>query len=592
MKNMRTLLPLLLLLMFSCNTPQKENSKTKKAALPEATKNITRKHIRLNQLGYFPNSQKTFIVVNCEADSFNIINQQQQIVLRKPLTPKGYWDKSGENIKTGTFSELNTAGVYYITTSDNSISYPFKISMNIYDSVQKAALKSYYYQRASIEIKEPYSGKWKRPLAHPDDSCIFHPSSGRDGGYKPSPKGWYDAGDFSKYTVNAGITVGTMIAAYEYYPSQFPDKYTNIPESGNNISDLLDEQKWELDWLLTMQDEDGGGYVKLSDANWPAMVLPHKAACDRFFVGKSTAASLNLAATFAKAYRVFASLDSIYANQMLEAALKAWEWAEENNNVLYFGTEGINSGNYPDKDLHEEFIWAAAELYASTQNQEFKDYVMKHKREVIIQVSESWRTFNDNLGYITLINTPNILTKKEKQDLQMSLVACAERLVTAIDSLPYRIPLDKFVWGSNSDILNHAIILSEAFRITKNRKFLDAVIETVDYIFGKNATGYSFVSGYGSKTPKFLHHRPSFDDEIIQPVPGFLSGGPNVNREDDKNKYGKVDYYDTLAANTYIDHWESWASNEVAINWNAPLVYVLAFLNDNKEFLENDSYLP
>jgi endoglucanase len=125
-----------------------------------------------------------------------------------------------------------------------------------------------------------------------------------------------------------------------------------------------------------------------------------------------------------------------------------------------------------------------------------------------------------------------------------------------------------FGWGSNSNAGNQGIALIQAYRLSRNRKYVDYAISNLDYLLGRNATGYSFITGYGTKTPMFPHHRPSAADGIIEPVPGLLVGGPNPGKQDG------VALPSSVPDEAYIDNQNSYAANEIAINWNAPLVYL------------------
>ena len=213
-------------------------------------------NIRLNQLGYYPHAVKRFVVVNSTADAFQVRDPEGKTVYEGKLMDRGLWKTSNEYVKTGDFSSFQKPGKYRVFIKDKGKSYPFKIKDHLYKEALKASLKSYYYQRASLELTERYAGLWKRPRGHPDNRCFYHPTSGRSKGYMNSPGGWYDAGDYNKYIVNAGVSVCTMLALYELYPEAIKDNAINIPASGNGISDLLDEVRYELDWVLTMQDDD------------------------------------------------------------------------------------------------------------------------------------------------------------------------------------------------------------------------------------------------------------------------------------------------------------------------------------------------
>jgi endoglucanase len=148
----------------------------------------------------------------------------------------------------------------------------------------------------------------------------------------------------------------------------------------------------------------------------------------------------------------------------------------------------------------------------------------------------------------------------------------AARMTDAISQSRYQTAMglseNDFVWGSNAVAANQGILMLQAYRITKDKKYFNAALSNQDYILGRNATGYSFVTGFGMKTPMHIHHRPSEADGIVDPVPGLLAGGPNPGMQD------KCVYVSSIADEAYTDDVCSYASNEVAINWNAPLVYL------------------
>jgi endoglucanase len=189
-----------------------------------------------------------------------------------------------------------------------------------------------------------------------------------------------------------------------------------------------------------------------------------------------------------------------------------------------------------------------------------------------------------NLGSFSILLNNNKLPESLKNKIKQKLFEAADALLEKINKVPYRIPIDQFVWGSNSDIQNAAMILAYAYKFSDKQKYLDGVIETMDYIFGKNASAYSFMSGFGCKPVMHQHNRISASDNIKAPIPGMISGGPNQNKEDDISgtKFG-VEYPDTFPAKCFIDNQKSYASNETAINWNAPAVFVLGFLVNTME---------
>ena len=322
-------------------------------------------NIRLNQLGYLPGSVKKAVIVSSLSDEFKLIDSAGREVYSGILQYKGVWEPAKDTVKIADFSSFDKTGKYRLYVEDAGISYPFEIGNGIYDDVFKASVKAYYLQRVSTAIEEKYAGRFTHPMAHPDTLCWFHPSSGRKSGSMSSPRGWYDAGDYNKYIVNAGYTVSMLLNLHEYFPDLISDDL-NIPESGNGVSDLLDEIKWELDWAEMMQDKDGGVFFKLTSKRFSGFIRPEEDTLPRYVVGKSTTSALNFAAMFAQASRVSKGIDPELSERYLTAAKKAWSWAVKNPSVIYRNPPDISTGAYSHTDFSGDFFWAAAELLATT----------------------------------------------------------------------------------------------------------------------------------------------------------------------------------------------------------------------------------
>ncbi len=529
--------------------------------------------IRINQIGYYPNSPKQFVVnTKNSLESFKIVDfKTKESVYEGQLSAIKDWTLAGETVQVGDFSELNISGEYVVLIESLGNSYTFKIEDNLYNDAFKASIKALYYHRASTSLDETHAGQWNRAEGHPDDSVMFHPSSGKVG-VTASPGGWYDAGDYGKYVVNGAYPLGQLLSLYEQYPGVLGDNSLNIPESGNEISDYLDELKYEMDWLLTMQDDDGGVFFKLTTKGFEGMILPEFAVKPRYIIGKATAPTLDVAAVSAKMARVGAeTFGAEYKENLLLAAKNAWNWAIKNPNVVYKNPEDIRTGEYGDANLTQEFYWAAAELYLATEEELYKEYLLENPISFEFKPGESWANHMHYLAAFSLLDSEQDWIAPLKSELLKS----ADQLVSVMGNNDYNQPIQDFQWGSNSDVLNTAMILCNAYRFTGEKKYLSSATVIMDYIFGKNANGYSYVTGYGSKTPMFIHHRPSAGDEIDDPVPGFVSGGPNSRLHD----AFQVNYPDSVAPmKAWMDVEPSFASNEVCLNWNAPLTYVLGFL--------------
>jgi endoglucanase len=178
-------------------------------------------------------------------------------------------------------------------------------------------------------------------------------------------------------------------------------------------------------------------------------------------------------------------------------------------------------------------------------------------------------------GIISLSLSNNSNAQELKNDAQKLLIGFADQLVEKSENSPYKVSLDFYKWGSSSDVANLAIIKLIAYKITNDSKYLASVQGDVDYILGRNATGYCFVTGFGGKQVMNIHHRPSGADDITEPYPGFLAGGPNTIVLNDCPDFKRS----TFPATSYNDAMCSYSTNEVAINWNAPLFFLLGALD-------------
>lgn len=301
--------------------------------------------IRLNQLGYHPESRKFAIIIGSDETEFRITNETDgKTVFKGTLSSPQSWSQSGETGRQADFSLFDKTGRYRLKVNGKEPSHPFSISPDVYSDVAKASMRSYYFQRCSYDLTKEFAGKWARAAGHPDTAVYFHPSSGRDSGSLNSPGGWYDAGDFGKYIVNSGISTGTLLAFYENYPDQFSDKSLRIPESGNGLPDILDEIKVNLDWMKTMQDEDGGVFFKVTTKKFPGYIMPQEDSAERFVIGKSTSSALNFAAVMAMAGRAYADFDKDYASDCVNRAKRAWKWALKHPNVAFSNPSDIKTG--------------------------------------------------------------------------------------------------------------------------------------------------------------------------------------------------------------------------------------------------------
>lgn len=549
--------------------------------------------IRLNQLGFYPGAEKIAVVVgeNAGGEFYVKSADLSKTVFTGQLTPAVAGEFSKRSTRVADFSKFTKEGSYVLEIPGVGQSYAFEIKPGVHKEVGTASLKGFYFTRASTDLPEAYAGKWHRPAGHPDTQVLVHASAASatrpEGTVLKSPRGWYDAGDYNKYIVNSGISTGTLLAAYEDFPEYYKAQRLNIPESNNTLPDILDEVLWNLRWMLSMQDPaDGGVYHKLTTANFEGMVMPDKATNQRYVVQKGTAATLDFAAVMAQASRVYKQYDRELpglADSCLAAATKAFDWAQKNPNVLYMQEEmnkqfapKVTTGAYGDQDVSDELIWAAAELYITTKDNAY--YTQVNLFPDTEMPLPSWPQVR-LLGYYTLLRHEANLTPLAKKDipqLKKRLLAFADELMEGAFGRSYKTVMGKtekdYIWGSSAVAANQGIALLQAYRISGDKKYLQGALSNLDYLLGRNATGYSFVTGFGKKPVMKPHHRPSVADGIDEPVPGLLSGGPNASaaRQDKCTTY-QSDFADEV----FTDDDCSYASNEIAINWNAPLVYLI-----------------
>lgn len=534
--------------------------------------------IKLNQVGYLPNGKKHALVPTSASGKFSIKRStSDDVVYQGELEVTSSWDLSNDpSLKLASFNDFDELGEFYLDVKGIPPSLPFTISPTIYDDAHRAAFKSYYFNRSGMALSEEYAGQWKRPAGHLDTQVSVHSSAATSSmdalSALPSEKGWYDAGDYGKYTVNAGIATYTLLAAYEHYPQYYETVDVAIPESNDGVADILNEVRWNLDWMASMQRHDGAVFHKLTTLEWAGVEMPHEDNAQRFMIGVSTSATLDFAATMAMASRIYKDLAPDVAHQWLQQAEAAWQWATLNPDVRYVQPDDVQSGEYGDDQFDDEFFWAASELYIATENTRYLSQI--ENSEINFSIP-GWADV-ETLGLISLLkNAQDKLSVSQLIRLESAFIALAEKITEQVSTSPYLVPMqeDDFVWGSNSVLLNKAFILLAAYEINGTAKYKDAVYDSISYIFGMNPTGYSFVTGYGSLTPMSPHHRISASDGVIAPVPGMLVGGPHAGRQDE------CDYPYPEPAESYIDDWCSFSTNEIAINWNAPLVYVLGAIN-------------
>ncbi|MFI1990343.1 glycoside hydrolase family 9 protein [Actinoplanes sp. NPDC020271] len=556
---------------------------------PEVYVPDTGPRVRVNQVAYLPDGPKAATVVTESTTPLPWVlsDKNGKIVAKGKTSPYGVDASSGQNVQTIDFSRYTRSGTGFTITADGETSRPFDIDKSAYKALRTDALKFYYTQRSGIEIRDDLRPGYGRAAGHVDVA----PNQG-DGNvpcqagvcdYTLDVRGgWYDAGDHGKYVVNGGISVWELLSEYEQSHAVRSVNLT-IPESGNRTPDILDEVRWELDFMLRMQAPNGMVHHKIHDQAWTGLpLLPSQDPQPRELHPVSTAATLNLAATAAQAARIYAKYDPAFAKRALAAAKKAYTAAKTNPIALAPESDGVGGGAYNDAKVSDEFYWAAAELFITTGEKAYANDVIsspEHTADVFGAGAFDWAS-TAAAGRLDLALVPNRLPGRDK--VRLSVVRAAQKYLAIQRSQAYGVAYapagNSWDWGSNSIILNNLVVVSAAHQITHRSEFRDGVLTGLDYLFGRNALNQSYVTGYGEVSSQNEHSRwyaHELDPALPHPPAGTLSGGANSSIQD---PLAQEKLKGCVAQFCYIDDIQSWSTNEEAINWNAALARVSGYV--------------
>ena len=526
--------------------------------------------VKVNQVGYAPEDVKTVIVTSKDDTKFKIVDvETEETVFVAPYTSESLFSETaGVHLYQGDFTAFQTPGRYKIISCPSGASYEFSIGEGLYDDVYKDVVLMLYNQRCGLALEESVSGNFAHNECHMQEAIVYGDTSGKT--YDVSG-GWHDAGDYGRYVVPGAKTVQDLFLAYEDYNQDADD--IGIPESGNGIPDLLDEAKYELDWMFKMQDEATGGvYHKVTGLVFPETVAAVDETAELVLAPVSYAATADFAAVMAKASVMYRDIDSDYASKCLEAAKNAYAYLEDNANKKGYKNPGeIVTGEYSDEKLVDEYFWAATELYLATLEDTYLDTVKSCIQEGKYYTGLGWA----QVGTYPLYDLAKAegIDESVKTKAKEVLLDRADKLLGKCKNDPLFTGMDSYGWGSNMEVADNGVLLLMAYKVTSNEEYLEYAKKQRDYLFGLNGTGYCYVTGYGTLFPISTHHRPS--QVLGETMPGMLVGGPNGNLEDPYAQAVLNGYADALC---YVDNEQSYSCNEVTIYWNSPLIYLLTGL--------------
>jgi endoglucanase len=591
----------------------------------------TGSRVRVNQEAYLPRGPKgaTLVTGSTTALPWELRNAGGSVLARGTTTPRGVDPSAGLNVHTIDFSGYQRRSTGLVLTVDGETSHPFDIGEDAYERLRDDAMTFFYTNRSGIPISDELAPGYGRAAGHvgvaPNlgDTAVPCQSPEDDSqellvkqGEQPFTcdyttdvtGGWYDAGDQGKYVVNGGISVGQLLQQYERSLTAptadrgaLADGTLDVPEAGNRVPDVLDEARWELEWFLKMQVQPGRPYAgmvfhKVADADWTG--LPQDPATDpqpRVLYRPSTAATLNVAATAAQGARLFAPYDRAFSRRLLTAARTAYAAAQATPDLYAPAPDAAldpnpGSGPYDDRDVSDEFYWAAAELYLTTGEPQFRQDVLAspvHTADVFPAGGFDWGHVGA-MARLDLATVPSRLNGSQRRAVQRSVTRAADRLLAEQAGQPFGqayAPEDgQYAWGSNAGILNNLQVLGTAFDLTGEDAYRDGVARSTDYLLGRNALNTSYVTGYGDVFSQNQHSRTyahQLDPSLPHPPAGTVAGGPNSTTGSSGDPITAPLFPEGCAPQfCYVDDIGSWSTNEITINWNAPLAWVASFVAD------------
>jgi endoglucanase len=543
--------------------------------------------IRASQVGYRPDDRKWF-VATIPTSTFSVVNDSSgDEVFSGTSVHWGFDEDPQQDIYRGDFQPLTEPGTYRLVLDTGDESYPITIGEDVYAAPLILAARALYLQRSGLAIHDAGISGVELDAGHLEPAVLWDDP---DGAPFDVSGGWYDAGDFGRYIPTAAFAVNQLLYAFNANPDFFGDGSLNIPESGNGLPDLLDEIRWELDWLLKMQRADGAVHHKVTTRSFPDFgTLPAEDTSQLYVFDVSSADTAYFAAVTAQAAHTFTDYDAEYADTLLAAAQRAWAWlAEHPEQVPPGGFHNPPVSEYPMQGGYDFVgvedvprMWAAAELFRVTGDSTIETAFSEYFRAVEPdrRHTMSWANVYPMAlyGYLTAEDA-NAETREavvETFQNQAEMILDVTGMSGYDVALNDREPGFEFEWGSNQVALAHGLYLMLANNVfPPDVRFSDAALSQIQYVLGVNPLAKAYISGIGANPMLHPHHNVSY--RMQRAVPGFITEGANSQNAGGDAVLEGLWEMGVPAAMRYSDDWQSWASNEPTIDANATFVALLA----------------
>ena len=539
--------------------------------------------IYVDQAGYLPGSRKT-AVIPFETKVFAITDENGDKHFEGEVTHFGQDECSGDDVYIADFSAFRRPGSYRVTAEGKS-SALFRISDGVYKELFFDVTKAFYYFRCGCDLDKRFAGVYSHPRCHCGFAEIL-----ADGGEVNVRGGWHDAGDYGRYVTAGACACAQLLYSYKLFPELFGKMNLNIPESGSGVPDILSECRYELEWMLRMQRDDGAVYHKVTTMNHAPFIMPERDTDKLYVFNVSSSATADFCALCALAAGIYKDYDEDFSKRLKRASVRAFNWLEEHPEpVIFFNPPGCNTGVYSEEFDFDNRYWAAAELYSLTGEKRYHDLFLAIYGSPFFEGRSYLKT---SLGYMNLGGLGSlayIMCRNEDKNSGISrqladlFATEAYWLADKYKKSGYGAALEdwEYYWGSNMVLLHHGIKFVLAAMLTNDNEFYTCAEEQLHVLLGRNPLGISYVTGHGEYASRCPHYRPSAADGIEESVPGLVIGGPNRDLSD---SYAKT----LIPAGTppmrcYVDDERCFSLNETTIYWNSPAVLLLAALESRKK---------
>lgn len=574
--------------------------------------------IYVNQVGYYRKGEKR-AVLTFPCESYRIVDPEGKVCYEGRTDFYGFDKSSGDQVTIADFTEFEAPGTYRVCASASSEeafremeeSPCFVIQDRVYDKLMYDMMRAFYYLRCGCKLEGKQAGKFVHGACHVGIAQLWEDPSvtGEVCG------GWHDAGDYGRYITAGACALSHLLYAYKLYPEVFQDLQLNIPESGNRVPDILNECRYELEWFLKLQREDGSVYHKATTARHAAFVMPEQDLGQMYLLPVSSMATADFAAICAMASCLYREFDTVFADRLLRAAEKSYDWLTEHPEFLGFkNPEGCGTGEYGERDDYSNRFWAAAELYAGTGQQKYHEDMKKALEKPFPLAALGYGEVG-GFGMLAYL----LCDREKEKDLEDKFleefaregarrIRVSQECGYGVSMLPW-----EYCWGSNMGVMKQGMIFAivdhfgleekakaasvdielprnwrmktetedtepeeTSRRVERDWSIRDYAAAQLDYLLGLNAMGTSYVTGNGEKAFCHPHLRPAYADGIEECMPGMVSGGPSGKPVDECAR--ELIAPDTPPMKVYVDDYRSYSTNEVTIYWNSAAVFTLAYL--------------